>query len=110
SVRPGAWPVVSMNPFVADDRAVDRPELHRSGAAAPVHPRFQVVGVVAGELVALHQQIGDLVARLERVEAVLAVVRDAVADDPLPGSSHHRRTLVPDERGVLDRPAITGSA
>src|SRR6185369_9146041 len=77
-------------------------------AAAAVDLRFPVAGVVAGDLVALHDQRGDRRTAGVGVHPVLAVAAQAVAADLLARARHQAGAVVVLDGRVLDHPAVAG--
>ena len=80
-VRPQADSFVVVDVVVGDLRAVGLPELAAAGAAAAWLPLLPVIGVVAGDLVAVQDHVLDAVG-VVGVEPVLSVVAQAVPDQP----------------------------
>ena len=88
-----------MHPVAADVGAVDCPRTSTTAAAAAGVDLLPVVGVVAGDLVALDETRTIPVAGLVGVDAILAVGAQAVA-----GGCCYGRALV--DRVVADGPAV----
>jgi hypothetical protein len=103
-VGPDSRAVVVVHPVAPDVRAVHGPELRAAGAAATGQLGLPVVGVVAGDLVVLDDQVGKP-AGVIGVDPVLPVVPQAVPAHLLAVARHHRGAVVVLDDVVLDHPA-----
>ena len=101
--------MVVVDPVVGDGHVLVDPELRAAGAATTRELALPVRGVVADDLVVVHDEALDLALRLAAgVEGVLAVVLDAVEPVDAVGAAHQRGARVLGDGAVLDGPVRAG--
>src|SRR5688572_23816009 len=97
-----------MDVVVRDTHVSDVPELATAGTATTADPGFPVAGVVANDFVVVEHNIGLATVSTVGLEAVLAVVLEAVVRSDVACAHEDACTTVVDHGVVLHGPVLAG--